>query len=80
MWKKLSSRKLWLALAGVFTGIALILGADAEEIQTIAGAITSLISVVTYIVVEGKIDADGVKGTILELQEVTDLFEEEEDA
>lgn len=80
MWKKLTSRKLWLALAGVFTGIALILGADAEEIQTIAGAITSLISVVTYIVVEGKIDADGVKGTILELQEVTDLLEEEEDA
>ncbi|MBQ8280926.1 MAG: hypothetical protein IJZ25_00815 [Lachnospiraceae bacterium] len=80
MWKKLSSRKLWLALAGVFTGIALILGADAEEIQTVAGAITSLISVVTYIVVEGKIDAEGVKGTILELQEVTDLFEDEEDA
>lgn len=80
MWKKLSSRKLWLALAGVFTGIALILGADAEEIQTVAGAITSLISVVTYIVVEGKIDADGVKGTILELQEVADLLEEEEDA
>lgn len=80
MWKKLSSRKLWLALAGVFTGIALILGADTEEIQTVAGAITSLISVVTYIVVEGKIDAEGVKGTILELQEVTDLFEEEEDA
>ena len=80
MWKKLSSRKLWLALAGVFTGIALILGADAEEIQTVAGAITSLISVVTYIVVEGKIDADGVKETILELQEVADLLEEEEDA
>ena len=80
MWKKLSSRKLWLALAGVFTGIALILGADAVEIQTVAGAITSLISVVTYIVIEGKIDAESVKGTILELQEVTDLFEEEEDA
>lgn len=77
MWKKLSSRKLWLALAGVFTGVALILGADAEEIQAVAGALTSLISVVTYIVVEGKIDAEGVKQTILEIQDVTDLFTEE---
>ena len=81
MWKKLGSRKLWLALAGVFTGVALILGADAEEIQTIAGAITSLISVIVYITTEGKIDAEAVKQTILEIQDVTDLFtKEEEDA
>lgn len=76
--RKLSSRKLWLALAGVATGIAMVLGADTTEIQTVAGAVTSLVSIVTYIVTEGKIDAESVKDAILEVQEVTDLFTEEE--
>ena len=55
--RKLTSRKLWLAIAGIATGIAVILGADTSEIQTVAGAATSLLSAVTYIITEGKIDA-----------------------
>ena len=65
--RKLTSRKLWLAIAGVATGIAMALGADATEISTVAGSITTLISVVTYIVVEGKVDAEGVKNAIIEV-------------
>ena len=55
--RKLTSRKLWLAIAGVVTGIATILGVEGSEITTIAGAVTALASVITYIVTEGKIDA-----------------------
>ncbi|NLV51049.1 MAG: hypothetical protein GXY20_10205 [Clostridiales bacterium] len=59
--RKLASRKLWLAIAGVATGIAMALGVDASDVSAIAGAVTAVISVVTYIITEGKIDAENVK-------------------
>jgi biopolymer transport protein ExbB/TolQ len=62
--RKLSSRKLWLAIAGVATGIAVALGASSGDISTVAGAVTAIVSVVTYIVTEGKIDAEGVKTAV----------------
>lgn len=58
--RKLMSRKLWLSVAGVATGVAIALGADSTEIQTVAGSITALVSAVTYIWTEGKIDAAAV--------------------
>ena len=63
--QKLKSTKLWCAIAGIATGIAIALGADAGTIQTITGAITALVSAVTYIITEGKIDAKSV-GTAVE--------------
>lgn len=72
--RKLTSRKLWLALAGVTTGIAMILGVDGGEITTVAGAVTALASVITYIITEGKIDAESVKniaeGILIETESV----------
>lgn len=62
--KKITSRKLWLAIAGVATGIAMALGTSSSEISTVAGAVTAIISVVTYIVTEGKIDAASVKTAV----------------
>ena len=57
MIEKLTSRKLWMAIAGVSTGIAMVLGVEGSDIATVAGAITTIMSVVTYIITEGKIDA-----------------------
>lgn len=54
---KLKSRKLWLAIAGVATGIALAFGVDASDIQTVTGAVATVISVAVYIIMEGKVDA-----------------------
>lgn len=76
--RKLSSRKLWMAIAGVATGIYMVLGGDTSDMQTVAGAVTTLISAVMYIVVEGKVDAESVKTTIIEVEDAIDLFEEEE--
>jgi len=58
--RKLTSRKLWLAVAGVAVGIATILGVDGSEIADVAGTVTALASVITYIITEGKIDAAAV--------------------
>ena len=74
--RKLSSRKLWMAIAGIATGVAMAFGADATEIGTVAGAVTALISAVTYIIVEGKVDAEGVKTTIIEVQEAIDVIKD----
>ena len=73
--RKLSSRKLWVAIAGVATGIAMALGVDSSEIGTVAGAVTALISVVTYIYVEGKVDAEGVKNAVVATQDAVDIIE-----
>ncbi len=54
--ERLTSRKFIAGLAGVLTGVALILGADADAVTKVTGALTTLISAVTYIVTEGSID------------------------
>jgi len=41
--KKLTSRKLWMAIAGVVTGIAMALGVDGSDVTTVAGAVTALV-------------------------------------
>lgn len=73
--RKLSSRKLWMALAGIATGIAMALGAETGEISTVAGAVTAIASVMTYIITEGKIDAEGVKNAIIMVDGVVDTLE-----
>ena len=55
--RKLTSRKFWLALAGVATGVAMVLGGDTAQIETLAGAIAATVSAAAYIVTEGKVDA-----------------------
>lgn len=73
--RKLTSRKLWMALAGVVTGIALALGADNSDVETVAGAVTALASAVTYIITEGKVDAESVKNAVVSTQEAVDVIE-----
>ena len=57
-WKrKLSSRKLWAACAGIVTGLAMVSGLDEGTISSVAGAVVSVSSVVAYIITEGRVDA-----------------------
>jgi len=72
--RKLSSRKLWMAIAGVATGIALALGADASDIDTISGAVMALVSAVTYILAEGKVDASRVQSTVESVQSAVETL------
>lgn len=75
--RKLSSRKLWMAIAGIATGIAVALGADGSEISTVTGAVTALISAVTYIITEGKVDAESVKIAVESTQSAIEVIENE---
>lgn len=55
-WKrKLTSRKLWMAMAGFITGVVLLFTNGATE-ATITGCVMALGSVVAYILGEGLTD------------------------
>ena len=57
-WKrKLSSRKLWLAIAGLVSGIMIFLGRPESEATQVSALIMSAASVVSYVVAEGLIDS-----------------------
>ena len=75
MVRKLSSRKLWAAVAGVVAGLAMVFGLVETTISTVAGAVVSVMSVITYIITEGKIDAEGVKNAIEDIQDATKVVE-----
>lgn len=63
-WKrKLTSRKLWIAVAGFVTGLILAFNGTAETAQTVSGCIMSLGSVIAYIVGEGLTDIASIKNT-----------------
>lgn len=59
--RKLSSRKLWAAIVGIVTGLAMIFGLDESTISSVAGGVVSMASIITYIITEGKVDAAAVK-------------------
>lgn len=75
--RKLSSRKLWAAVAGIVTGLAMVFGLDESVITEVAGAVVAVASVITYIITEGRVDAEGVKNAIEEVGEVIEILEED---
>lgn len=68
-WKrKLSSRKFLAAVAGLAAGLAMVFGLDQGTISNVAGAVVSVASVVAYIMAGGKVDAEGVKKAVEDIQ------------
>lgn len=57
-WKaKLTSRKFWMAIVGLISGILLAFRVDAKTVETISGVVMSAASVIAYIIGEGLADA-----------------------
>ena len=65
-WKrKITSRKLWMALAGFISGLLIALKVDAKTAETISGLVLSAGSVIAYIIGEGLADAANAGGIVL---------------
>lgn len=61
-WKrKLTSRKFWLALTAMVSGLILAFGGDEKTAETVCGCIMSVASVVAYLIAEGLTDAAGAR-------------------
>lgn len=58
---KLTSRKFWVAAAGVIVGIVVAFGGDAGEISEIAGTVATVVMGVTYILGEALVDSARAK-------------------
>ena len=76
--RKLSSRKLWAAIVGVLTGIAMIFGLDGDTIETVSGAVVAVGSIVTYIAAEGMVDAERVRETVDKVQDAIEVLDDPE--
>lgn len=72
---KLTSRKFLTCVAGFVMGLCVVFGVDEGAVSVIAGAITSIASVVSYIITEGKIDAEAVDKVTDGIKDVIDVFE-----
>jgi len=70
--RKLTSRKLWAAVAGLVAGLAMVFGLDADIISTVSGAVVTVASVVAYIITEGRVDAEAVKKAVESVQDAKD--------
>ena len=72
--RKISSRKLWVAIAGIVVGLAAAFGIDESEYAPVVGIIGAIASCITYIIGESKVDAAGATATdyIIEPEVVTD--------
>ena len=55
--RKLTSRKLWVAIAAFVSGLIVAFDGDATTAETISGLILQGASVVSYILAEGWADA-----------------------
>lgn len=63
-WKrKLTSRKLWLALAAFVSGLIIAFNGSAEVAETVSGCIMSGGAAIAYIVGEGLTDAASLKNS-----------------
>lgn len=61
-WKrKLTSRKLWVAVAGFISGLILAFGGAESTAATVSGCILQGASVIGYLLAEGLTDASAVK-------------------
>ena len=63
--RKLTSRKFWLAVAGLVTGIITFIQKPTTDAQTISSLILALGSVVAYCIGEGLADAANAEPTVI---------------
>lgn len=60
-WKrKLTSRKFWLAVVGLVSGMLMAFKVDAGMVDTIGGIIMQAASILAYMIGEGMADAAAV--------------------
>lgn len=77
--RKLTSRKMWAAIALFVSGVMTATGASASQAETIAGLIMQGAAVIAYIIGEGLVDgANKEIGEGIEIGEATEIKDVED--
>lgn len=75
--QKLTSRKFWMALITLVSGILGMIGADDNVVQIIASGALTLVPTIIYIITEGRIDAASVGNAVTTIgNTITDVADE----
>ena len=59
--RKLTSRKFWVSVVSLASGLMLLFRVDGETIDKVCGVIMAAASVIAYTIGEGMTDAAGVE-------------------
>lgn len=62
---KLTSRKLWVAIAAFVSGLIVAFKGDAETAEVVSGIILQGAAVLGYLLAEGLVDAKGVEAATI---------------
>ena len=57
---KLTSRKFWMAICGLISGLMMAFRADENTVNNVTGVVMAAASVIAYCIGEGLADAAGV--------------------
>lgn len=66
--RKLTSRKLWVAIAGLISGLILAFGGEEGTAATVSGVILQIASVIGYLLAEGLADAANSGGSTVVIE------------
>jgi hypothetical protein len=69
---KLTSRKLWVAVAAFVSGLIVAFKGDSETAETVSGIILQGAAVLGYLLAEGLVDAQSASSTPILLHEAID--------
>ena len=70
--RKLSSRKLWVAVIAFVTSLLMAIGAEPDTVEKVAGIIMSGGALIAYILAEGYIDGKREEGDTVFVDENCD--------
>ena len=70
--RKLTSRKLWVAIAGLISGLILAFGGEEGTAATVSGVILQIASVIGYLLAEGLADAANSGGAAVVIEGATE--------
>lgn len=75
---KLTSRKFWVAVASIVSGLVMMFGIGESTAEIIAGAIVTIGGAVGYMIAEGVVDAKKVTFVLDEFMQALEDIEEVE--
>jgi hypothetical protein len=75
MKRKLTSRKFWVAVATMVSGILMMFGIADGTAETISGAIITVSGAVVYMIMEGKVDKQHTNEIIDGVDSITNLID-----
>lgn len=75
MKRKLTSRKFWIAVATMVSGILMMFGVADGTIEVVSGAIVTISGAIVYMIMEGKVDKQHTGDIIDSVDSIKDAID-----